>query len=163
MGSMEQTRMRLAVTPLPPPPSAFSRVAAGVSLLALLLIAAPGCRTGPELLKNQPSIDRAIVEYPPGFDLRRHMTGLTAPSAIAFDADGSLLIAESGVDDNDVRIFGFKKDGTRLDIFPTGRRIPFLKRGFQMHAPIGGMVATGGKIFVTRRDDQGRGRITAFS
>jgi glucose/arabinose dehydrogenase len=132
-------------------------------LLALLLVAAPGCRTGPELLKNQPSIDRALVEYPPGFDFRRHMTGLTAPTAIAFDADGALLIAESGIDGNDVRIFGYRKDGSRFDIYPTGRRIPLFKRGFQMYAPIGGMVAAGGKVFVTHRDERGRGRITALS
>jgi len=69
-----------------------------------------GCRTTPEILKNQASIDRAVVEYPAGFELRQHVRGLTAPTGIAFDADGSLLVAESGIDGNEPRIFGFKKD-----------------------------------------------------
>jgi glucose/arabinose dehydrogenase len=128
-----------------------------------LLLLISGCKTGPEVLTNQPTLDRALVDYPPGFELRPFVRGLTAPSAIAFDADGSLLVAESGVDGNEPRIFGFKKDGTPFDVWPRGRRIPFFSKAFRIHAPIGGMVATGGKIFVTHRDENGRGRITAFS
>src|SRR5689334_10612767 len=80
-------------------------------LLPLALLA--GCKTGPELVKDAKTIDRALVDYPPGFELRPYVRGLTAPCAIAFDpTDDSLLIAESGVDDTEPRIFGFKKDGT---------------------------------------------------
>jgi glucose/arabinose dehydrogenase len=122
-----------------------------------------GCQTKLEIIKNPPSIDRAIVEYPPGFDLKPYSRGLTGPSAIAFDADGSLLIAESGLDGNDPRIYGFKKDGAYFDIYPRGKRLPFFSKGFKMYGPIGGIVATGGKIFVTHRNEDGRGRITAFS
>jgi len=131
--------------------------------VALVLVQA-GCRVGPEVLKNQASIDRAVVEYPAGFELRTHVRGLTAPTAIAFDADGSLLVAESGIDGNEPRVFGIRKDGSMFDVWPRGRRLPaLLARGFKMYGPIGGMVATGGKVFVTHRDENGRGRVTAFS
>ncbi len=129
---------------------------------ALGLIA--GCQSAPEILQNPPVIDRAIVEYPPGFELKPYIKGLTAPTAICFDADGSLLIAESGIDSGEPHIYGFKKDGSYFDIYPRGTRLPaFLSKSFRMHAPVGGMVATGGKIFITHRDENGRGRVTAFS
>jgi len=60
-------------------------------------------------------------------------------------------------------VFGFKKDGTYFDIYPRGRRLPFISNEFKLYGPIGGMVATGGKVFVTHCDSSGRGRITAFS
>jgi glucose/arabinose dehydrogenase len=133
-------------------------------VLLLLLTAATGCRTTPEILKNQAAIDRALVEYPPGFDLLPYVRGLTAPSAIAFDSDGSLLIAESGIDGNDARVFGFHKDGSFFEVWPRGKQLPFfLSKAFRLYGPIGGMVATGGKVFVSHRDEKGRGRITAFS
>jgi glucose/arabinose dehydrogenase len=139
------------------------RAALSVCVLASVVLVA-GCRTTPEILKNQPSIDRAIVEYPAGFELREHVRGLTAPTAIAFDADGSLLVAESGIGGGEPRVFGFKKDGTTFDIWPRGRQFPTLfTRGFKLYGPIGGMVPSGGKVFVTHRDENGRGRITAFS
>ncbi len=133
-----------------------------LAALACLLVNT-GCQTTPELKTNQPDIDRAVVEYPPGFELRTYVSNLTGPCAICFDADGSLLIAESGIDDNDPRIFGFKKDHTLFEIYPRGRRLPFISNAFKLYGPIGGMVATGGKVFVTHRDENGRGRITAFS
>jgi glucose/arabinose dehydrogenase len=132
-----------------------------IAFLALCLVT--GCQIKPEIIKNPPTIDRALVEYPPGFDFRPYVRGLTGPSAIAFDADGSLLVAESGIDGNDPRIFGFKKDGSYFDIYPRGKRLPFFSKGFKMYGPIGGIVATGGKIFVTHRNEDGRGRVTAFS
>lgn len=129
--------------------------------LCLLLA---GCKGGPELIRNAPPIDRSIVEGPPGFELRLHARGLTAPTAICFDADGSLLIAEAGFNGTEPRIFGFKKDGTSFDIYPHGRKLPaFLSPSFRMYGPVGGMVATGGKVYVTHRDANGRGRVTAFS
>ena len=144
----------------------FRKIVASLLLFILLpsnFIFLTGCQTTPELKKNQASIDRAIVEYPPGFELLPYITNLTGPCAICFDADGSLLIAESGIDDNDPRIFGFKQDGAYFDIYPRGRRLPFFSSAFKLYAPIGGMVATGGKVFVTHSDENGRGRITAFS
>src|SRR4051794_16894205 len=130
---------------------------------AFFFLLVAGCQTKLEIINKPPSIDRALVEYPPGFDLKPYVRGLTGPSAIAFDADGSLLIAESGIDGNDPKIFGFKKDGAYFDIYPRGKRLPFFSKGFKMYGPIGGVVATGGKIFVTHRNEDGRGRISAFS
>jgi glucose/arabinose dehydrogenase len=147
---MEKTPMRTAV-----------HRCLSAALLSLLLVA--GCTSTPEVLKDQASIDRAVVEYPPGFELRPFVKGLTAPSAIAFDADGSMLIAESGIDGNDPRVFGFKRDGTYFDVYPRGKSIPFFSKKFKLYGPIGGMVAAGGRVFVTHRDENGRGRITAFS
>jgi glucose/arabinose dehydrogenase len=149
----------------PTPPNRRPRPRLPFALLCLLTFAfLAGCKTGPEVLKDQAPIDRALVDYPPGFELRPYVRGLTAPSAIAFDpADDSLLIAESGVDNNEPRIFGFKKDGAHFDVWPRGKRFPFFSKAFRIYAPVGGMVATGGKVYVTHRDENGRGRITAFS
>jgi glucose/arabinose dehydrogenase len=131
-------------------------------LLTLALVS--GCKSGPEILNDQATIDRALVDYPTGFELKPYIRGLTAPCAICFDpTDDSLLIAESGIDDNEPRIFGFKKDGTQFDVWPRGKRFPFFSKAFRIYAPIGGMVASGGQVFVTHRDENGRGRITAFS
>ncbi|HYE17896.1 MAG TPA: hypothetical protein VEA69_05605 [Tepidisphaeraceae bacterium] len=129
-----------------------------------LLVAVGGCQTKPQILTGQKPIDRAVVEYPPGFELRPYVAGLTAPTAIAFDAEGSLLIAESGMGGDEPRIFGFKKDGTYFDVYPRGTRLPaFLSRAFRMEGPVGGMVATGGRVYVTHRDAAGKGRVTAIS
>jgi glucose/arabinose dehydrogenase len=137
------------------------------SLLALVLFTStlllPGCRTGPQIVAEPATLDRALVEYPAGFELKPFAIGLTAPSAIAFDAEGSLLIAESGAGGNEARIIGFKKDGTFFQIYPRGQVLPLLYRGFRLYGPIGGIVATGGKVFATHRDANGLGRVTAFS
>src|SRR5580704_14820425 len=84
--------------------------AIALALLALL----SGCRYGPSIVaENQRRIiDRAVVEYPPGYDLRVLARGLTGPSCIAFDYDdpvhkGSMFVAESGQGDNHVRIYYF--------------------------------------------------------
>jgi glucose/arabinose dehydrogenase len=135
----------------------FSLALTGVGLLST------GCRIGPQLVQEPASIDRALVEYPAGFDLKPYISGLTAPSAIAFDADGSLLIAESGTGDTEPRIIGFKKNGTFFQVYPSGRTLPLLYHGFRLYGPIGGIVASGGKVFVTHRDENGNGRVTAFS
>jgi glucose/arabinose dehydrogenase len=149
----DRSRLRLRDAGLP------SRAA--LLLLSLLLLV--GCKTGPVMVKDAAPIDRALVEYPPGMELRPLVNGLTAPSAIAFDADGTLLIAESGIDGNDARIFGFKRDGSIVNVWPRGKSLPFFSKGFKLYGPVGGMVATGGKVFVTHRDEMGRGRVTAFS
>ncbi len=75
-----------------------SRRALGVLASVCLLT---GCTTAPRMLvpDEQHVIDRALVEYPAGFELRRYATGFTAPSAVTFDADGSLFVAEGERDD----------------------------------------------------------------
>ena len=86
------------------------RVAGLTALIALTWGLASGCARGPRVLppeERQP-IDRALVEYPAGFELHRYLAGLTAPSAIAFDKQrNALLVAESGADGNEPRIIGF--------------------------------------------------------
>jgi glucose/arabinose dehydrogenase len=115
--------------------------------------------------ERQP-IDRALVEYPAGFELHRYLAGLTAPSAIAFDKQrNALLVAESGADGNEPRIIGFNlEDGTSFPVYPKGRRLPFGLGGwkFALYAPIGGMSVRDGKIYVSHRDKNDLGVITAL-
>lgn len=147
------------------------RVSSRNPLLSLLLVAVAatpllftGCRTGPVLLSPvaERPIDRRFVEYPTGFELKPHVRNLTAPVAIAFDAEQSLIIAEGGVGEDEPRIFGYKLDGRRFDVYPSGRRIPWVSPGFRIYGPIGGMVVDQGRIFVSHRDADDRGVITAF-
>src|SRR5438309_323324 len=118
--------------------------------LRLILLSAAlllGCQGAPNLLKteDQTTIDRKLIEYPSNAELKPYITGLTAPTAIAFDSDGSLLIAEGGVGGHRPRIFGFKKDGTFFEVYPRGRQLPLaltslIKEEFSFRGPIGGMV-----------------------
>src|SRR5688500_9869030 len=83
---------------------------------------AGGCTVAPTLLlpEQQQVIDRKLVEYPADTELRPYITGLTAPTAIAFDPQGLLLIAEGGYSGHDARIIGFRNDGTLEQIYPKG-------------------------------------------
>src|SRR6185295_4815150 len=133
-------------------------------LLALLGLLA-GCSGGPKVVppQMQITIDRKLVEYPAETEFRPYIEGLTAPTAIAFDPSGTLLIAEGGFDSHRARIFGFHPDGSMVEIYPRGRQLPFLGGDkFKMHGPIGGMVVANGRIYATHRDENGRGMITAF-
>jgi len=96
-------------------------------LLAVCFVGA--CAHAPVIInpRDQATVDRRNVEYPAGFDLKLVMTNLNAPSAIAFDADGTMLIAESGTDGQDPRIFAVKSDLTTTVIYPTAQRIPRLR------------------------------------
>jgi hypothetical protein len=128
-----------------------------------------GCRSGPSLLQpnDQATIDRQLVEYPAETELKPYVTGLTAPSAMAFDNEGSMLIAESGIGGREPRIFGFKKTGETFEIYPRRQlpslpiRIPGIAK-FKIYPPIGGMVAAHGRVYVSHRDENGQGVITAF-
>src|SRR5437867_1798883 len=87
-------------------------------LLVLLGVwAVAGCSGGPRVVLPdlQVTIDRKVVEYPAETELRPYIQGLTAPTAIAFDPNGTLLIAEGGFDGHRARIFGFKIDGTYIE------------------------------------------------
>jgi glucose/arabinose dehydrogenase len=142
------------------------------SVLYVGLIAAgaiTGCRSGPTLLQpnDQVTIDRQSVEYPAETELKPYVTGLTGPTALAFDNEGSMLIAESGIGGREPRIFGFKKDGEVFEIYPRRQlpslpiRIPGIAK-FKIYPPIGGMVAAHGRVYVSHRDENGQGVITAF-
>src|SRR5215472_4861191 len=99
-----------------------------VVLAVLLAGLIGGCARLPVVYKpkDQPTLDRRYVEYPTGFELKLAMVNLTAPTAIAFDTDGTLLIAEGGIEGDEPRIFALKPDAATLTVvYPTSRRIPF--------------------------------------
>ncbi|MFI5382282.1 MAG: PQQ-dependent sugar dehydrogenase [Tepidisphaerales bacterium] len=145
------------------------------TLLAIVLLPAlTGCTGGPSLLHpdNQPVIDRKIIEYPANSELRRVVDGLTAPTAFTFDDEGNLVVAEGGVGGHDVRIFGFKPDGSQFDIYLRGTRLPIPNiplpvsipgtDKFTLYGPVGGVAFAHGKLYVSHRDESGKGVITAM-
>src|SRR5687768_542243 len=149
--------------------SGIGRLLCALAISALLVLgASTGCKRGPAVLpaEGQTIIDRTLVEYPAGTELKPFITGLTAPSAMTFDNEGSLIIAESGIDGRNPRIYGFRQDGTYFDIYPFGRRLPSIfgigGGGFRIYGPIGGMTFTNGKLYVTHRDVNSRGVVTAL-
>jgi glucose/arabinose dehydrogenase len=146
----------------------YRSVVAALTFAAGVFVAG-GCARGPHVIPSdqQQPIDRSEVEYPGELQLTTVVAGLTAPTAIAFETQdpqykGSILIAESGAGDTDVRIFGFKPDGTQFWVYPQGSTLPFIGQRFRIHAPLGGMLIANGKIYVSHRDENGFGVITAF-
>jgi hypothetical protein len=148
------------------------------ALIAVLLLAG-GCLSGPSLIPREQRhvIDRANVEYPPHFELTVFAHGLTAPECIAFDYDdpvhkGTLFVAEAGAGGTSVRIYRFNPDGKRVDLYPRPGHVPGLteltnftgltKEPLEIYPPIGGMAVHGGKLYVSHRDAQGLGRVTAI-
>src|SRR5436190_5303478 len=112
-----------------------NRKSAILILAALIVSIITGCARPPKVIPSAEriTIDRKDVEYPPGFALRAVMTNLTAPTAIAHDPDGTLFIADHGGDGNEPHIFALRPDGTSFNIYPVGRRVPFLQTGFQLY------------------------------
>jgi glucose/arabinose dehydrogenase len=125
-----------------------------------------GCASGPHVLSRaeQHVIDRQYVEYPAGYEFRRYIANLTAPTAFDFDVDGNIIIAEGGMGDNRPRIIGFRPDGTEFDVFPLGPRVPLSigSDSFEIYGPVGGLACYHGKVYVSHRDREGFGVITAF-
>jgi glucose/arabinose dehydrogenase len=140
--------------------SAISAVLLGVALMN------PGCARppgiiAPELRKN---IDRSVVERPAGYEFERFITSLTAPTAMAFDTDkNALLVAESGIDSGEPRILRFSfTDGSTSTVYPKGKVFgPFRSNPFRMFGPIGGMAVRDGVIYVSHRDRDDMGVISA--
>ena len=126
-----------------------------------------GCLPAPHVLMpdEQHVIDRHLVEYPDGLELRRYATGFTAPTAIAFYTDGSMLVAE-GERGEEPKIWRFPFNGGHPSLFyPHEKqlipvRIP--KTYWQMYGPIGGMVVVDGNVIVTHRDENDMGVVTAL-
>ncbi|HZL38604.1 MAG TPA: hypothetical protein VFC78_25070 [Tepidisphaeraceae bacterium] len=123
-----------------------------------------GCTAPPRVLlpDEQHAIDRKDVEYPGGYELRRFATGLTAPTCEAFDADGSLLIAQ-GERGDEPQIWRFPRSGAApVLVYPRKPKFPFYlaRGGWRMYGPIGGMVVADGKIIVTHRDEHDQGVVT---
>jgi glucose/arabinose dehydrogenase len=141
-----------------------------LGMVFVALLGLGGCTGTPTLLSpdQQITIDRKIVEYPSATELKPYVTGLTCPTAIAFDTDGNILIAEGGYGDTKPRIFGFHPDGSLFEVYPRGRQLPDLPINivaapFRLYGPIGGLAAARGKVYVSHRDQNERGMITAFA
>jgi sugar lactone lactonase YvrE len=120
-------------------------------------------------LAVQRGIDRSIMDYPSGVEAKLGAFNLTAPCALGWVTTegpykGSMIVAEAGVGDFKPRIYGFKPDGTRFDIYPKPQKFPFgiLPQSDMIYGPIGGMVVSGEEILVTHRDVKGRGVISSF-
>ena len=147
-------------------PRRRGRAAAALLVLAVALLAgAPGCGPRPRMLPaaERKPVDRAIVEGPAGFTFQRYIENLTCPTAIAFDDRGALLIAEGGLDGRSPAIFGFRPDGTRFDVY-RDPRLPFGigAPDYKLYGPIGGMLFHEGKVYVTHRDRNRLGVISAL-
>lgn len=158
-------------------------------LLAVLALAG-GCfhRSGFIPETHRTAIDRGVIEYPAGYKLEVVIENLQSPSAICFDADGNLIVVESGVGDGEPRIRGFRlnlPDPTtrqtrrrgflglgnddhpqrEFQIYPLprlGLPLTDLRTGFRIRGPVGGIVAHDRRVFVSHRDDRGKGIITSF-
>lgn len=150
---------------------AFRNPQTAVAFVAVLALAAiTGCIGNPYQISadNRRPLDRRVVEYPAGFELTVAAENLSSPVAIAFDAEGSILVAENGHDNKSPRIYGWRKDGDFFQVYPRRGAIPLpvLERigraQIDLRAPIGGMVVSQGRIYVTHRDSDGMGVITAF-
>lgn len=140
------------------------------SAIAFLLLATlfifTGCARGPAIIAPElrKPIDRSLVERPANFDIERFIINLTAPTAMAFDTGrNTLLVAESGVDGSEPRILGFDLDeGTTFRVYPQGKVLLGLRSiPFRMYGPIGGMAVRDGVIYVSHRDANGMGVISA--
>jgi glucose/arabinose dehydrogenase len=142
-------------------------------LAALVAVAPTGCTRGPVYVAEalRKPVDRAIVDYPGGTRLVEVVRSLTGACDFEEDADGNWIIAESGAGGYEPRIFGFHKDGTYFSIYPAGRSIrtpnvaPFnlVTTAFRIYGPIGGILLDNGRVYVTHRDADGNGAVTAFT
>jgi glucose/arabinose dehydrogenase len=140
--------------------------AAGLLFVATILLAtAPGCAPRPKMLPaaERTPIDRSIIEGPTGYTVERYIENLTAATSIAFDDRGNLLIAEAGIDGHSPAVYGFRPNGSRFDIY----RDPRLPFGIgspkaKLYGPIGGMVYHEGKVYVSHRDANRKGVISAL-
>jgi glucose/arabinose dehydrogenase len=132
----------------------------------LLTGLAGGCATGPHVLSRaqQAVIDRQYVEYPAGYEFRRYIAGLNAPIAFDFDVDGNIIIVEGGLGNNRPSIIGFRPDGTKFVIFPLAPSGPLTlgSESFEVYGPVGGLACYHGKVYLSHRDKDGFGVITAF-
>lgn len=104
------------------------------------------------------TVDRALIEYPPGLRLQMVVRNLTCPTAMAFDQEGSLIVVDEGLSE-EPHVFGYKADGSSFEIYPRDHK--FFGKG-DIRGPVGGMVAAQGRVYLLHRNDTGRGVITAI-
>src|SRR5438552_3072133 len=113
-------------------------------LFALTVATIAGCVRGPSFVSvaQRKPIDRALVDYPGGVIMEEAVRGLTGAIDCEIDAQGNLIVAESGDAGYEPRIFGYRPDGSRFDIYPPPRlvRVPFdaVIVGYQIYGPVGG-------------------------
>lgn len=133
---------------------------------------ATGCNSGPQILapEKRTSIDRSIVERPVDFNLTTYIPNLTAPTAIAFDTqeganNGTIILVEGGLDRGQPRLFGFKPDGVRFEIYPRSANpvMRFVSRDTPIFGPVGGIALRDGEVYISHCDENGRGMISAFT
>lgn len=134
-----------------------------VAVLVGLLTA--GCSTGPTLYTADKArlVDRKYVEYPTGYELTLVADGMTAPSAVAFAPDGSIFVAEAGIDGAEPRIYGWRPDGAYVSIYPKTNGFKLFGDRFRLYGPIGGMVFHDGALFITHRDENDLGVVTRLA
>ena len=139
-------------------------VAAG----ALLMLGASGCTYKPAFIEPNARrpIDRKLVDYPGGVVLEKVVKNLTGPIDCDIDEKGNVIVAESGADGRDPRIIAYRPDGTQFNIYPVNRTFIFpfdvIKVGFRIYGRVGGIAVANGKVYVTHRDADGMGVVTAF-
>ncbi|HEV2293291.1 MAG TPA: hypothetical protein VGR35_05510 [Tepidisphaeraceae bacterium] len=149
--------------------SLLRRLLLAAALAAAGVFGAAGCARGPTVIPpaERTTIDRKLVEYPAGVELQVVAQDLTGPVDCAVDKAGNLIVAEGGHGKYDPRLYGIRKDGTTFNIYPAHRPLPFplswIKGGFRIYGPVGGIAVHDGQIFVSHRDRHGFGTITAFT
>lgn len=146
---------------------------AGLALVMTLSAVLIGCRGSAVVIpvEQRTVIDRQVVEYPTGFVLTSYIERLQSPTAFAFDTDdpehaGTVIVAEGGLgDDEQPRLVGFRPDGSQFQLYPRAGRFstlnPFGGRD-RLYGPIGGLCISKGEVFVTHRDANGRGVVSAI-
>jgi len=139
-------------------------LSAGVLAAAVLFVA--GCVGGPRVLPvdKRVVVDRSVVERPSGLQLTTFINDLDAPTAIAFDPDGTVLLALGGIGDTQVRVIALTPDDRRIDIYPVrSSLLPSLfSKDLKIRGPVGGIAVKDGEVFVSHRDEQNMGVISAF-
>jgi hypothetical protein len=143
----------------------------GLFLCLIVSLVATGCARGPTFIPvaQRRPVDRRLVEYPGGVVMKEVGREFNAPVDVDFDDDGTMFVAAGGYGDFEPTIIGYREDGTTFSVYPAGRlaqlpfRIPYTG-AFRIYGPIGGMAVDQqkNKIYVTHRDYDGNGMITAF-
>src|SRR3954463_14492227 len=106
--------------PICTPACTVIRTAAPAALLMLLCLSMSGCVTGPTFIapNARRPIDRAVVDYPGDCALEVVAQNLTGAIDCDVDAQGILIVAESGAGGYEPHIFGCRTDGSTFDIYP---------------------------------------------
>src|SRR5438045_9774657 len=100
------------------PTGRHMRLKAGLILCGLLLVT--GCKTSSMFIPSnqQHTIDRAVVDYPPNFDLKEFAQYLDCPTAFCFDPDGTMFVGEGRILDAPPQRPGRRPDRSTLEIQP---------------------------------------------